>query len=57
MVLNVKDDASVGQKTASAHGHQYLVSDLIDNGLLQCFKLLLGTRSSLCMADAVVAKR
>ena len=47
VVLNVKDDARVGQKTASAHSHRYLVSDSINNTLLQWFELLLGTQSSL----------
>ena len=31
VVLNVKDDARVGQKTASASVHRYLASDSIDN--------------------------
>ena len=42
LVLNVKDDARVGQKTALARGHRCLASDSIDNGLLQWFELLLG---------------
>ena len=32
LVLSVKDDARVGQKTASARGHRCLASDSIDNG-------------------------
>ena len=35
MVLNVKDDARVGQKTVSVCGHRYLLSDSIDNTLLR----------------------
>ena len=47
VVLNVKDDVRTGQKTESASGHRYPVSDSIDNALLRWFELLLGTRSSL----------
>ena len=47
LVVNVKDDARVGQKTASACGHRCPASDSSGNGLLQWFELLLGTRSSL----------
>ena len=35
VILNVKDDARVGQKTASARSHQYLASDSIDKALQQ----------------------
>ena len=34
VVLNVKDDTRVGQKTTSTRSHRCLVSDLIDNALL-----------------------
>ena len=34
VVLNVKDNARVGQKTASASVHRYPASDSIDNALL-----------------------
>ena len=47
VVMNVKDDARVGQKTASDRDHRCLASDSIDNVLLRWFALLLGTRSSL----------
>ena len=41
VILNVKDDARVGQKAASARaGHQCLAaSDSIDNALLRWFEL------------------
>ena len=35
VVLSVKDDARVGQKTASAHGHRRLELNSIDNTLQQ----------------------
>ena len=48
IVMNVEDDARVGQKTASDRGHRCLASDSIDNALLRrWFALLLGTCSSL----------
>jgi hypothetical protein len=47
VVLNVKEEARIGQKTAPAHCHWCLAADSIDDGLLRWFELLLGTRSSL----------
>ena len=47
VVLNVKDDARFGQKTVSAHDYQCLVSNSIDNALLQWFELLLCTHSNI----------
>ena len=49
VILNVKDDARVGQKAALAHaGHRCLAaSDSIDNALLRWFELLLGMHSIL----------
>ena len=49
MILNVKDDARVGQKAALARvGHRCLaVLDSIDNALLRWFELLLGMHSIL----------
>ena len=38
VVLNVKDDARVGQKTASTRSHRCLASDLIENPLLRWFE-------------------
>ena len=47
VVLNVKDDVRVGQKTASASSHRYLALDSINNALLRWFELLLGMCLSL----------
>ena len=40
VVLNVRDDARVWQKKASARSHRSLASDSINNALLRWFALL-----------------
>ena len=56
MVLNVKGDARVEQKTASAHSHRCLVSDSIDNTLLSDGCTVARYVLEPFMANAVVAR-